>query len=407
MCVIWAWGAAGSGWFGVFHVVVGADDALHEVVADDVFLFEADEGDAWGCGVAVGGVEEAGVAGLGQVGLGGVACHDHLAALAHAGQEHFHLAFGAVLGFVQDDGGVVECAAAHEGEGDDFDDVVLHEAAGGAEVHHVVEGVEEGTQIRIDLVGEVAWEVAELFAGFDGGAGEDDALDAAGAEQVHGGGDGEVGLAGACGAQAKDEIELADAGEVGKLVGRAGANGLAGDVDVEAFFPGFVVGEVVGVVVLEVADAFAGAFGFVVADVLAHVCVVGAPAFAEASGFGGLLGDEIEDLLAVEWLIAMSGVGEGLEDAAGGGDFVVVACDHDLPIARHEADVERVADDLEVAILLADDGDAGGAGGDFDGQFQAGWFQARGRCVATGERQGGSRAGLGKNVPEDRMDALL
>ena len=165
--------------FVVIAVVVGADDALDEFVADDVVLFEADEGDAVNAGEAAGTVGQTTFDGIGQVGLGGVACHDHLAALAHAGQEHLHLAAGAVLGFVENDDAVVEGSASHEGEGDDFDDVVLHEAADGGEVHHVVEGVEEWAEVGVDFVAQITGQETEALAGFDGGAREDDALDAA------------------------------------------------------------------------------------------------------------------------------------------------------------------------------------------------------------------------------------
>ena len=42
-------------------------------------------------------------------------------------------------------------------------------------LHHVVEAVEERAEVGIDLGDDIAGEEAELFAGLDGGADQDDA----------------------------------------------------------------------------------------------------------------------------------------------------------------------------------------------------------------------------------------
>ena len=110
---------------GLAVAVVGADDALDEVVADDVDVFEVAEADAFYAVEDVEGFEEAGLLGVGQVGLGEVAGDDGLGVVAEAGDEHLHLFDGGVLGLVHDDEGVVEGAAAHEGERGDLDDVGL------------------------------------------------------------------------------------------------------------------------------------------------------------------------------------------------------------------------------------------------------------------------------------------
>ena len=44
----------------------------------------------------------------GQVDLRGIARDHHTRSKAHAGQEHLHLFVGGVLGFVQDDEGIIE-----------------------------------------------------------------------------------------------------------------------------------------------------------------------------------------------------------------------------------------------------------------------------------------------------------
>ena len=53
-----------------------------------------------------------------------------------------------VLAFVEDDDGLVQRPAAHEGQRDDLDNVVLHVALDLLRLHHVVEGVEERPQVR-------------------------------------------------------------------------------------------------------------------------------------------------------------------------------------------------------------------------------------------------------------------
>ncbi len=69
--------------------------------------------------------KQAGLLGVGQVDLGEVAGDDGLGVVAEAGEEHLHLLVGGVLGLVHDDEGVVERAAAHEGQRRDLDDVGL------------------------------------------------------------------------------------------------------------------------------------------------------------------------------------------------------------------------------------------------------------------------------------------
>ena len=62
-----------------------------------------------------------------QVDLGHVAGDHRLGAEAQAGQKHLHLLGGGVLGLVQDDEGVVQGAAPHEGQGRHLDDAPLYQ----------------------------------------------------------------------------------------------------------------------------------------------------------------------------------------------------------------------------------------------------------------------------------------
>ncbi len=73
-----------------------------------------------------------------------VAGNDDLRAAAHAGQEHFHLRDGGVLGLVENDEGFVERPAAHVCQGNDFDQILFRVAADQIVVHHFVQGVQQG-----------------------------------------------------------------------------------------------------------------------------------------------------------------------------------------------------------------------------------------------------------------------
>src|SRR5579859_2744638 len=103
------------------RTLVGCDNSRHQLMADHVF------GGKPNLGNALDAVEQLGRFGkprglaIRQVDLGGIAGDDHAAVLAQPGQEHLHLHRGGVLRLVQDDGGIGERAAAHEGERRDLD----------------------------------------------------------------------------------------------------------------------------------------------------------------------------------------------------------------------------------------------------------------------------------------------
>jgi hypothetical protein len=194
-------------------------------VADDVAAVELDEGDAFDFAEDFAGLDESGLAVGGEVDLGEVAGDDRLGTEAEAGEEHEHLFGGGVLGFVEDDEGMVEGAAAHVGEGCDFDGAAFHAALDFVDGEHVMEGVVEGAEVRGDFFVEIAGEKAEGFAGLDRGAGEDDAGNLFGFEGNDRHGHGEVGFAGAGGADAEGEVVLADGLDVAFLADGFGVTG--------------------------------------------------------------------------------------------------------------------------------------------------------------------------------------
>ena len=147
------------------------------------------------------------------------------------GEEHLHLLAGRVLGLVQDDEGAVERPAPHEGQGGDLDDALFDQPVGLIGLGEVEEGVVEGAEVGIDLLGDVAGEEAELFAGLDGGPGQDDALDELVLEERKGHGHGQVGLPGAGRADAEDEIVGPDGLDIVLLVEALGADRLPGEAE--------------------------------------------------------------------------------------------------------------------------------------------------------------------------------
>ena len=168
-------------------------------------------------------VREARLPAGGQIGLGDVAGHDRLGAEADARQEHLHLLDGGVLGLVEDDEGIIERAAAHEGERRHLDDVALHEARHAIEAHHFVQRVVHRAQVRIDLLRHIPGEKPEALAGLHRRPHQDQPAHPVRLQRLHRAGDREIGLAGAGGAYAEGQIARADVVEVIALVGAARA----------------------------------------------------------------------------------------------------------------------------------------------------------------------------------------
>ena len=160
-----------------------------------------------------------------QIDLGHVARDDHLGIDAEAGEEHFDLMLGGVLRLVEDDDGVAQRAAAHEGQRGDLDHVVLHVFAQAGRGDHLLEGVVEGLEIGVELVFHLAGQEAEFLAGLYGGSAEDDLAHLLVLQCAHGQGDGDEGLARSGGPDGEGEVVLLEAIDEQLLIGRAGGDG--------------------------------------------------------------------------------------------------------------------------------------------------------------------------------------
>src|SRR5215831_17641230 len=146
--------ALGAGLLGV--LAVGLDDALHELVAHDVLMPEVNECDSVDGGEDLLHLDQPRRLVAGQVDLGHVARDDYLGAEAEARQEHLHLLRRGVLSLVEDDETVVQGPASHEGQRRDLDRAALHVGVGPLGIEHVVERVEQGAQVGVDLRQHVA-----------------------------------------------------------------------------------------------------------------------------------------------------------------------------------------------------------------------------------------------------------
>src|SRR5205814_5632368 len=89
---------------------------------------------------------------------------------------------------------------------------------------HIVERIVKRSQVGIDLFPEVARQEAQSLSGLDRGPREDDPLDLARHHHVDRRCDREIGLAGAGGSQAKDQLVLAERSDILRLVGAARAD---------------------------------------------------------------------------------------------------------------------------------------------------------------------------------------
>ena len=159
-----------------------------------------------------------------DVDLGGVAGDDGLRAEADPGEEHLHLLGRGVLGLVQDDERRVQGAAPHEGQRRHLHRAPLEQLGAGLEPDHVVQGVPQRAEVRVDLGHEVARQEPEPLAGLDRRAGEDDPVDLLGLERLHGHGHGQPALAGAGRAQTERDDVVAHRVDVALLPARLRAD---------------------------------------------------------------------------------------------------------------------------------------------------------------------------------------
>src|SRR6266540_3581196 len=197
---------------GLVVAAVGLHDGLHDAVAHHATAGQVDEGEPVDAGEDLAHHVHPGVLTGGQVDLGDVAGDHGLGVQPEPCQEHLHLLRGGVLRLVEDDERVVQGPAPHVRQGRDLDRAAFGEAA---------------DLLGVDHLGQGAGEEAELLSRLDRRAGEDQAVHLLGQQGLHGDGHGQVGLAGAGGADAEDDRVGADRVDVLLLPDRLGLDGAA------------------------------------------------------------------------------------------------------------------------------------------------------------------------------------
>ena len=157
---------------------VGLDDSLHELVPHDVLVPELDERDP---------VDVA--RRMSRTWISPDACSRGRSICVTSPvttifepkpsrvEEHLHLLRCRVLCLVRYGERVVERATAHERERRHLDRGPVHVRREPVGVHRVVERVEEGAHVRIDLREHVTGQEAEPLARLDGRSCEDDPAD--------------------------------------------------------------------------------------------------------------------------------------------------------------------------------------------------------------------------------------
>ena len=196
-------------------------------MTDDVLLGEMNHGDALHAVQDLRGLDQSRTDVGGQVDLGHVSRDHGPRSVAQTCQKHLHLFRRGVLGFVEDNEGVVQGASAHKSQGRDLDgadaDHLLHLGV----VEHVIECIVKGTQVGVHLLHEVAGQKTELLAGLYRRPGQNQPFDLLLQKQRHSHGHGQIGLARAGRTYAQGQVEFAHGVQVFTLGYSLGTDGLA------------------------------------------------------------------------------------------------------------------------------------------------------------------------------------
>ena len=121
-------------------------------------------------------------------------------------EEHLQLSQGGVLGLVQDDEGAVQGPAPHVGQRRDLDDALLHEYLQLAGMDHVMQGIVQGLEVRVQLLLHVAGQESQSLAGLHCRACEYQFLHLLVFQRPDSQRDGRVRLTCACRAEGEDEV---------------------------------------------------------------------------------------------------------------------------------------------------------------------------------------------------------
>ena len=154
-------------------------------------------------------VGQARVSGIEQVDLRRVARHHHPRALTQTGQDHLHLQTRRVLGLIDDDEGMAEGAAAHEGDRRNLDLALFPAASKLFSTQQIGQGLPDRSHIGINLLGQIAGQKAQTLTRLDRRAGHNQTIDLAAQQHIGPVRHRQIGLASSGRAYAKDQLILA------------------------------------------------------------------------------------------------------------------------------------------------------------------------------------------------------
>lgn len=202
--------------------VVGLDDPPHERVTDDVLGGEAGDADTLDALQDRDRMGKTRVGRVYEVDLARISSHRHPRSLAQSGEHHFHLEPRGILGFVDDNIGVRQGAATHEGDRRHLDFPTLATSTQGFAAQYRRQRLPDRGHIGIDFFVEIPGQETEAFAGLDRRASHDKSFDLAGPEQTCAMGDREEGFAGSRWAQSKNKVFAIQRLEIKRLGRRLG-----------------------------------------------------------------------------------------------------------------------------------------------------------------------------------------
>ncbi len=109
---------------------------------------------------------------------------------------------------------MIQGATPHVGKRRDLDCLFLEQLGHAIETHQIVQGVVQGPEVWIHLLGEIAGQKSQALARLDSRAREYDARHLLALERVHGARNGKIGLAGSRRTNAEGDVVFLDLPEI-------------------------------------------------------------------------------------------------------------------------------------------------------------------------------------------------
>ena len=147
-------------------LLVSGDDGTNQLVAYHVTFVEIDDRNAGNVFQRLKRFDHTGTLVRGQIDLRHIAGDHALGIRTDAREQHEHLLGGGVLRFIENHECIVQSAAAHVSQRRDFDSLPRNRALDFLRLEHVAERVVKRTQIRSDLLFELARQKSKRLTGF-------------------------------------------------------------------------------------------------------------------------------------------------------------------------------------------------------------------------------------------------